>query len=199
MAISPSTRMPAKISRQTWAPCDDSFLISTWTGSGTRLTSARPCPGKARITLLLSAVSLTRARESGALGWLPVSLRSTLARTHRRPSAQARSANARVWIRNAWIVLPPSVVGLTSAPGIGSFIRRRPRHDQAQDAPIVAHRAIPGTGKQRADRRRFRTQSDALVCSWPCIGIPQVSPRTPSAPFARRPTQRIKGQLHKRW
>src|SRR5665809_52556 len=61
MAIRPTTRMPAKISRQTWAPRDDNLAISSCTGGGTRLTSALPFAGRVRRTLLPSAVHLTKA------------------------------------------------------------------------------------------------------------------------------------------
>ena len=66
MAISPTTRMPAKISRQTWAPREESFASSIWTGGGTRFTRALPRSGNAKKRLATFGERL--ATPSGQFG-----------------------------------------------------------------------------------------------------------------------------------
>ena len=56
---------PAKISRQRWAPRDDIFLNSSWTGSGTRFTSARPRSGNV-ISARLPSEILPKASAIGS-------------------------------------------------------------------------------------------------------------------------------------
>ena len=186
MATRPTTRMPAKISRHTWAPREDNFLSSIWTGCGTRCTRARPCPGNAKITLRPSLVSLTRAPETG---WSDLSLRlsgSGFARINRRACTNARSIRA----RSTRATRPPSVVSLSSAPEIGSFMLSMA---STRDGRRRVHcRSL--AGRQHATRRlpRFGWKATPRSAHGSSRHPPSQAPQPWQAPLSRRPTQRIR-------
>src|SRR5262245_16220333 len=114
------------------------------------------------MTLLLSAVSLTRAVEIGWSAILRAPSRSMPARHQVCPLLRTRNATARAHARNTWIALPLSVVSFERAPAIAWLIpsdpaaarpKTRARHAGRADsrhatraAPSLYERASPVHG-----------------------------------------------------
>src|SRR5262245_11142427 len=122
------------------------------------------------MTLLLSAVSLTRAVEIGWSAILRAPSRSMPARHQAGPLLLTRNAIARAHARNAWIALPLSVVSFERAPAIAWLIPS----DPAAARPKT--RSAPHA--RRADLRHATRAAPSLYeCASPAHGLVSASPQ----------------------
>ena len=80
-------------------------------------------------------------------------------------SALPRSGNARSALPPSASALPPPVVSFASAPAIGSFIQSQVPTGLVDRCALAAHRRGGWSSEQAGKRPRYRTASDAPVCT----------------------------------
>src|SRR5262245_19234090 len=143
------------------------------------------------MTLLLSAVSLTRAVEIGWSAILRAPSRSMPARHQVCPLLRTRNATARAHARNAWIALPLSVVSFQRAPAIAWLIPS----DPAAARPKTSAARPPG-GRTRARPRGLRRRCNERASPVHCLvsASPHVEPPNLSSSTAQTPSVKVRAQ-----